>query len=76
MTVRITVPSDKLAAFCERWQIVELAIFGSILRDDFGPESDIDLLVSFREDARHSLFDMVRMERELETIFGARRGSG
>ncbi len=70
MTVRITVPSDKLAAFCERWQIVELAIFGSILRDDFGPESDIDLLVSFREDARHSLFDMVRMERELETIFG------
>ncbi|MCY3874980.1 MAG: nucleotidyltransferase family protein [Rhodobacteraceae bacterium] len=70
MTVRITVPSDKLAAFCERWQIVELAIFGSTLRDDFGPESDIDLLVSFREDARHSLFDMVRMERELETIFG------
>ena len=70
MTERITVPFEELAAFCERWQIVELAIFGSIMRDDFGSESDIDLLVSFREDARHSLFDMVRMERELKTFFG------
>ena len=70
MTSRIAMSSDELATFCERWQVVELALFGSTLRDDFGPESDIGLLVVFREEARHSLFDLVRMERELETTLG------
>ena len=45
-------------------------MFGSALREDFGPESDVDLLVAFDEEARHSLFDMVRMEEELGEIFG------
>ena len=70
MTARIAIPSDGIAAFCARWQVTELALFGSVLRDDFGPESDIDVLVAFRDGARHTLFDMVRMEEELKAIFG------
>ena len=70
MTARIAIPSDELAAFCERWQVTELALFGSVLRDDFGPDSDIDVLVRFAREARHSLFDLVDMEQELKAIFG------
>ena len=70
MTARIELPSERIAAFCERWQVGELALFGSVLRDDFGPDSDIDVLATFRKEARHTLFDMVRMERELKAIFG------
>ena len=69
-TARIGIPSERIAAFCERWRVTELALFGSVLRDDFGPDSDVDVLVAFDEGARHGLFDMVRMESELETIFG------
>ncbi len=70
MTARIAIPSDRLAAFCERWSIVKLALFGSVLRDDFGPDSDIDILAGFDEASRHTLFDMDRMEEELKDIFG------
>ena len=70
MTARIAIPTAGIAAFCERWQVTELALFGSVLRDDFRPESDIDVLVAFSEDARHSLFDMVEMEAELKALFG------
>ena len=70
MTARIAIPAEPIAAFCERWQVTELALFGSVLREDFGPASDVDVLVAFAEDARHSLFDMVRMEAELKDIFG------
>ena len=66
---RLGVSTDTIRSFCERWQVTELALFGSVLRDDFGPDSDVDILVAFAESARHSLFDMVRMERELEAIF-------
>ena len=66
MSAQIEIPSDLLAAFCERWQVSELALFGSVLRDDFRPESDIDVLVGFRKDARHTLFDLVDMEEELK----------
>ena len=51
---------------------MELALFGSALRDDFGPESDVDVLVSFDRDAKLTLFDMSRMEEELEAMFGRR----
>ncbi len=61
---------DEIAAFCRRWQVVELALFGSALRDDFGPDSDIDLLVSFDPDARPTLFDVVRMQEELSRVLG------
>ena len=70
MTARIAIPADGIAAFCERWQVTEMALFGSVLRDDFGPDSDIDVLVSFEDAARHTLFDMVDMEEELKAIFG------
>ena len=70
--MRVPIPRQEIAAFCGRWGIAELAIFGSALRDDFRPESDVDVLVSFREHARLTLFDMVRMRGELEGIFGRR----
>ena len=61
---------EEITSFCERWQVTQLDVFGSALREDFGPDSDVDLLVSFEESARHTLFDMVRMEEELKGIFG------
>ena len=70
MSLNVEASQEEVAAFCERWQVTQLAIFGSALREDFGPESDIDLLVSFEKGARHTLFDMVRMEEELKAIFG------
>jgi len=66
---QITIPQDKVADFCRRWQVTELALFGSALREDFGPDSDVDVLVSFAADAHWSLFDLVRMEEELKAIF-------
>ena len=70
VSTRIALPSDELAAFCERWQITELALFGSVLRDDFGPESDVNVLVSFEPRVPHTLLDLVRMQVELSGIFG------
>ncbi|MXX11050.1 MAG: nucleotidyltransferase family protein [Nitrospira sp. SB0667_bin_9] len=70
MNAHIDIPRDKIAAFCKRWKVTELALFGSVLRDDFGPESDVDVLARFEEKARHTLFDLDRMEEELATIFG------
>jgi len=64
------IPSDKIADYCKRWKITELALFGSALRDDFNLESDIDVLVTFDRDARWTLFDMVDMREELKEIFG------
>ena len=68
--MKITIPRKKLAEFCRRWKISELAFFGSVLREDFRQSSDIDLLVSFRPKARVSLFDLVHMQNELKGIFG------
>ena len=66
----LVIPPETLRDFCCRWQIVELALFGSVLRDDFGPDSDVDVLVSFAEGAGHSLFELDDMEAELKEIFG------
>ena len=70
MKAKIAIPETALKAFCQRWQITELALFGSVLREDFGPGSDIDLLVRFQPGARRSLFDLVDMEDELSKLFG------
>ena len=67
---QIDIPKDKIADFCRRWKISELALFGSVLRDDFRLDSDIDMLASYAEDADWSLFDHVRMEEELSEILG------
>jgi uncharacterized protein len=61
---------EGIAAFCVRWRISELAIFGSVLREDFRPESDVDLLVSFSDTAHWSLTDMVHMQQELQDLIG------
>jgi predicted nucleotidyltransferase len=67
---KIDIPADEIADFCRRWKVTELALFGSVLREDFGPDSDIDALVSFAPDARWSLLDLVRMQDELKAILG------
>lgn len=67
---RIDLPREKIVVFCKKWKIRELALFGSVLRDDFQPDSDIDVLVTFDEDAKHTLFDLVRMQNELNQVLG------
>ena len=63
-----TIPLNKIAEFCQRWQIRELALFGSALRDDFGPDSDVDMLVAFAANSEWGLFEHVQMQQELETL--------
>ena len=70
MNPSIEIPSNEIAALCNRWQVLELALFGSVLRDDFGPESDVDILVSFAPGARHTLLDIVQMQEELSATLG------
>jgi uncharacterized protein len=70
INAQIQIPRETIESFCRRWQIVELALFGSALRDDFGPDSDVDVLVRFAPDARHTLFDLVHMQDELSSLFG------
>lgn len=70
ITSQISLPMNEIMAFCQRWQVSEFALFGSVLREDFRADSDIDVLLSFNEEAHPTLFDLVRMGDELETIFG------
>lgn len=70
MSPKIPVDRDKIADFCRRWKITEFAFFGSVLRDDFRPDSDVDVLVTFAPDARWSLFDLVEIQEELGEILG------
>jgi uncharacterized protein len=70
MNVRIDIPRNKISEFCRRWQVIEMSLFGSVLRDDFSPDSDIDVLVRFDPNARRTLFDLVRMQDELKAILG------
>ena len=66
----VEVTHEQIAAFCQKWQIVEFELFGSVLRDDFRPDSDVDVLVTFARDTEWSLFDHVAMEEELAAIVG------
>ena len=66
----IEISQQKIADFCRKWKVTELALFGSVLNRDFRPDSDIDVLVSFSENAQWSLFDLVHMQDELKEIFG------
>jgi uncharacterized protein len=65
-----TIDSHQIADFCRRWKITELALFGSVLREDFRPDSDVDVLVTFEPGAPWTLWDLSRMRIELEAIFG------
>ncbi len=64
------IPGDKIGSFCRHWKVRELSLFGSALRADFRADSDVDILVSFFEDARWSLFDLISMADELGSVFG------
>ena len=68
-TFAATVPTTEIAQFCRRWLIRELALFGSALRDDFDPDSDVDVLVTFSAEANWGLLDHVQMQQELQTLF-------
>ena len=64
----IVIPRERIADFCRRWHISEFALFGSVLRDDFGLDSDLDILVTFTPEADWSLLDHLRMEQELAML--------
>lgn len=66
----VDIPLDEIKDFCRRWKVQELALFGSALGQDFGPESDIDILIAFSPEATPSLFDLGAMQQELEAMFG------
>jgi uncharacterized protein len=68
--IRDLVPRATLVRICQRWRITELSLFGSVLRPDFRPDSDIDLLVTFAPDAGWSGWDLVTIEADLARLFG------
>jgi predicted nucleotidyltransferase len=68
--LKINVPMDKVRNFCRKWKVTEFSLFGSVLRDDFRSDSDVDVMVSFEENAGWDLFDWVDMIEELKGIFG------
>ncbi|MFQ3582668.1 nucleotidyltransferase domain-containing protein [Chloracidobacterium validum] len=70
MNKNIELPKEQIADFCRRWSIVELSLFGSVLRSDFCSESDVDVLVSFAPDVLWGFSEWIQMTRELEEIFG------
>ncbi len=70
MSYQLEASADSLAGFCRKWKIKELSLFGSVLREDFRPDSDIDVLVTFAPEARWSLLDLPRMQDELSRILG------
>lgn len=70
MAVRISFDKQLIHAFCRKWKVTEFAFFGSVLRDDFGTDSDVDVLISFDLDAKWSLYDLVDLQDELKDLFG------
>jgi uncharacterized protein len=66
----LKLPTEPIERFCRRWKVAELALFGSVLRGDFHPESDVDVLVTFTPDANWSIFDLMTMEEELSGLLG------
>ncbi len=68
--VRLEIPDREMEDLCRRWRVRDLAVFGSVLRDDFGPESDVDLLVTFAPDAPWTLFDLVAIRDDFAALLG------
>jgi predicted nucleotidyltransferase len=67
---RIQFDRSKLLAFCEKWKVKRFEFFGSVLREDFGPESDVDCMVTFENGDDREPFDLIDMQFELEAMFG------
>lgn len=72
MVANVPIDNDAIADFCRRWKIRELSLFGSVLRDDFRPDSDVDVLVVFEPDAPWSYWEWPDMTDELHELFGHR----
>ena len=70
MPVQLPIDQAGIAAFCRKWKIREFSFFGSVLRDDFRPENDIDVLVSLEPDTPWSLWEWIDMKEELADLFG------
>ena len=68
--LQMELPAEAIADFCRRWKITRLEVFGSVLREDFRPDSDVDFLVTFAPDNEWSLFDHVTMEAEFAAVLG------
>jgi hypothetical protein len=66
----LDVSRETLAHFCQKWQIIEFALFGSAARGELRPDSDIDVMVQFAPEARHGLYELVDIEAELQAMFG------
>lgn len=69
MMTRVPIDRHRIAEFCRRWKVTEFSLFGSVLRDDFRPDSDVDVLLTFEPDAPWTLWDLSRMRMELQEIF-------
>ncbi len=70
MGLKIAIPQEAIEAFCRRHRIRRLSLFGSVLRDDFRPDSDVDVLVDFDQNVALGLLEIVAMENELSDILG------
>ena len=70
MVSELNIERERIEMFCRKWRVAELALFGSVLREDFGPTSDIDVLVAFEAGVPWTLFDWVDMIDELKEVFG------
>lgn len=70
MKSAITFPKDKITDFCSRWRVAELSLFGSILREDFHSQSDVDVLIAFQPESDWGLLEHVQMQQELQEILG------
>jgi uncharacterized protein len=66
----LNIDAEQIAAFCEKWGIAELSVFGSVLRDDFGPDSDVDVLILMRPDVKVTFENWDEMEKELSELTG------
>jgi predicted nucleotidyltransferase len=66
---QLTFPHEKITIFCQKWNVVEFALFGSVLRTDFNQSSDVDVLVTFAPNCQISLFDLAQMQLELQMFF-------
>jgi uncharacterized protein len=70
MKLPIEIDKSKIEAFCKKWKIIEFSFFGSVLRDDFRPDSDVDVLVTFDPNAKWKLWEVDLAEKELQEILG------
>ncbi len=70
MALQIPIDQNKIEAFCKKWKIIELSFFGSVLRDDFRPDSDVDVLVTFAPESHWTLFDLLHAEEEFSQMLG------